>query len=189
MFCSPSGLALDFQMRGLKNVKNLQVDESQCTAPHAVAYAGSGKKLVSYKIVGDAQKYGPIPGPYMGDFKGHSEEIFFTHRSGSDFDFVFDHKHYINGHPYYVTIGFAENNEHLCKIGGRVFNVKVNAKIIAKNLDVFKESGGCKYALVLTTEMKPVNGIFEISFEGIDAHHAMVSFVDIKAVDANECPK
>ena len=154
-----------------------------------MAYAGSGKKLVSYKIVGDTQKHGPVPGPYMGDFHGKSEEIFYTHRSGNDFDYIFDHKHYVNGHPYYVTIGFAENIQQLCKVGGRVFNVKVNEQKIAENLDVFKESGGCKHALVITTEMKPVNGIFEISFEGIDAHHAMVSFVDIKAVDANECPK
>ena len=152
-----------------------------------MANAGSGKKLVSLEIIGATTKHGPIPGPYMGDFNGYSEDLFRTHRSGPDFEYIFDHKHYINGHPYTVTIGFSEAIKKLCHEGGRVFKVTVNKQPFANDLDVFKESGGCKHVLIMTKEMTPVNGIFTISFEGIDQHNAMLSFVSIKAVDENVC--
>ena len=113
--------------------------------------------------------------------------MFHTHRSGNAFEYIFDHKEYANGHNYYVTVGVTEGFERFCHEGARLFNIFVNEQPFAKKLDVYKESGGCKHVLVMTKQMTPDDGIFEVSFEGLDNHRAMVAFIEIKAVEPNEC--
>ena len=154
-----------------------------CTAPNTLVNAG---EETTTKITGYSDAYGPYPGPYLGEFKGYRSRLFLTHRSGNLFEYIFDHKYYANGHVYLVTVGFAEAYLHFCHEGGRVFNVYVNRQLFVKDLDVYKESGGCKHAFVLTRAMTPDGGIFKISFEGKD-HRAMVSLIDIKAVVPYEC--
>jgi len=169
------------QIRGLK--------ESCQTAPHRITNAGSGKKLVSFRIIGTTKRHGPYSGPFTGDLKGYREDYFNTHRSGKSFKYIFDHKHYANGHKYDITLGFTEEVEKLCKEGSRVFSIEVNGETFAKDLDVYKESGGCKKVLILSKQFIPKNGQFEISFHSKNSdQHAMVSIVEVKAVENQECP-
>jgi hypothetical protein len=68
---------------------------------------------------------------------------------------------------YTVKLHFAETYDDLTEAGQRVFDVKVMDKEL-KNLDVFKESGGQKKALVKTFNVEVKDGKLTIKFDKQD---------------------
>lgn len=80
---------------------------------------------------------------------------------------------------YTVTFGFAELYEPACKVGGRVFDIKVNGSIVKSNVDVFAATG-CEKAYTVSYDLlSSQTGSFEIRFIK-RRQNPMVSFIDIK---------
>jgi Malectin domain len=73
--------------------------------------------------------------------------VFKTHRSGSSF--VYTITGLLPYSSYDVILGFAENYNEYCTTGARRFNVTVNGKPFATDLDVY-DTVGCYSALVIT---------------------------------------
>lgn len=151
-------------------------------APAKFTNSGTGHYL-NYRRIGLTSRYidqqGPFP--YKGDSQGYNMDYFITHRSGKSFKYIFDDECYSNGHLYRVVLGFAENR--VCRDNARVFSVNVNGKPFITDMDVYQKANGCRKALVLSGEFYPNNDQFEIEFVGTDGHRAMISFVEIVAVE------
>jgi hypothetical protein len=82
----------------------------------------------------------------------------------------------VNG-PYHVNLLFAEIYDPLDKVGGRVFNVKMQGRTVFKNVDVFAEAGA-DAALIKGTEVQVSNGKLTIEFDNV-VQNAVVSAIEI----------
>ena len=82
-------------------------------------------------------------------------------------------------------MGFAENRDtkpNYCRDGARVFSVKVNGESLVDDLDVYKSSGGCRTAYVVSKDFNPKDRKFDFDFIP-KVGSPMVSFIDVKIKD------
>ena len=126
------------------------------------------------------------PFPYKGDFMGYESRHFESHRYGKDgFQYIYEQPCYNDDHVYIVTMGFAENRDNApnyCQDGARVFSVEVNGETFVEALDVYKSSGGCKAAYVVSKDFNPKDGKFNFDFIP-KVGSPMVSFIDVRIKD------
>jgi hypothetical protein len=70
---------------------------------------------------------------------------------------------------YHVNLYFAELNPMNFLVGGRVFNVQAQGKILLQDLDVFK-TAGANTALVKSTDIAVTNGQVTIELDNVPGH-------------------
>lgn len=167
---------------------------------HLSTYDGRGKMRPSWMdIVGETLRHrdhvGPFP--YLGDYQGYDATHFASHRYGEKgFQYIFEQACYNDDLTYQVSMGFAENRataaKDYCLAGARVFSIVVNDETFASDLDVYKSSGGCKKAYVLSKDLKPKDGKFEVDFIPV-VGSPMVAFVEVTSKDTGDwteaCPQ
>src|SRR5258707_5282526 len=78
---------------------------------------------------------------------------------------------------YHVNLLFAEIYDPLDKVGGRVFNVKMQGSPVFQNLDIFAEAGA-DAALIKGAEVQVSNGTLTIEFDDV-VQNAKVSAIEI----------
>jgi hypothetical protein len=78
---------------------------------------------------------------------------------------------------YHVNLLFAEIYDPLDKVGGRVFNVKMQGNPVFQKLDIFAEAGA-DAALIKGTEVQVSNGKLTIEFDDV-VQNAKVSAIEI----------
>lgn len=114
---------------------------------------------------------------------GVRAEVFKTSRQGMKFDLKFN----LPAGSYDVELGFVQSSN--CGAGARVFNVLINGNSRLEAMDVFKEAGGCRKAIVekffeqTVDAMKPKPMIIQLQAV---AGEAMLSYVRIKS-SSNQC--
>lgn len=112
----------------------------------------------------------------------YDESLFQTHRSGHpSFNYTVDG--FASGEQVDVTLGFAEIYQPFCVVGGRIFNVEVNAEEFFYGLDVFSEARGCNAAFIVTRQfLANTEGQVVIEFSQV-TKNPMVSLVAVRASD------
>ena len=126
------------------------------------------------------------PFPYQGDLQGYESHHFQSHRFGKEgFKYIYEQPCYNDDHTYVVTMGFAENRDskpNYCRDGARVFSITVNGETLVDDLDVYKSSGGCRAAYVISKDFNPKDRKFDFDFIP-KVGSPMVSFIDVKIKD------
>lgn len=86
---------------------------------------------------------------------------------------------------YHVNLYFAETFSGTEKVGGRVFNVKMQGNLVFQNLDVYA-AVGANTALVKSTDILVTDGTATIEFDSV-VNNAKVNAIEItQAVGAPE---
>jgi hypothetical protein len=67
---------------------------------------------------------------------------------------------------YHVNLYFAETYSPLFHVGGRVFNVKIQANLVFQNLDIFAEAGA-NAPLIKGTDVTVSNGTLTLEFDNV----------------------
>jgi len=150
-------------------------DSKPTTRNDAEIFVDAGAKNEDLSIVSGNfwQNYNDVP---ITNSAGYSDEVFKTHRYGSNFRYIFDGL--TPGSMKNVTLGFAETHYMACTIGGRLMDIEVNGEVFADSLDVFSEVG-CQTVLLLTKTFEVnAQGELTITFTAL-ADNAMVSLIRI----------
>src|SRR5258708_10572359 len=79
--------------------------------------------------------------------------------------------------PYHVNLLFAEIYDPLDKVGGRVFNVKMQGSPVFQNVDIFAEAGA-DVALIKGADVQVSNGNLTIEFDDV-VQNAKLSAIEI----------
>jgi Malectin domain len=121
-------------------------------------------------------------------FSGGAEYSFASAIKGTPDPALFEYQRYAttssfaysfsvaNG-SYHVNLLFAEIYDPLDRVGGRVFNVKMQGSPVFQNLDIFAEAGA-DTALIKGTEVQVSNGKLTIEFDNV-VQNAEVSAIEI----------
>jgi len=150
-------------------------DSPTITGNDAEIFVDAGPENEDLSIVSGSfwQHYVDAP---ITNSAGYSDEVFKTHRWGSDFMYTFSGL--TPGSMKDITLGFAETYDMACTNGGRVMDIQVNGEVFADSLDVFHEVG-CQTAFLLTKTFEVnAQGELAITFTAL-ADNAMVSLIRI----------
>jgi len=138
--------------------------------------AGSKKEDLSF-VNGNTWTYRV---PSSVEIKGAAKQSpFHSHRSGPGFSYVLGGFYPLSFHE--VRLGFAEVWQDNCEIGKRIMTIEINGEVVASDMDVFQEAGGCFVALMKRyTVAANAQGKFEISFTS-SVEYPMVSLVEVRS--------
>lgn len=129
---------------------------------------------VELQILGESRVYS-IPVPVLSA-PPDALALYQRVRHGPDFRYVI--KNLPEGRPLTINFGFAEPSETLSR--PRLFTVELNGAPVLKELDVAREAGGVRKALLKTVKVISPRQL-EIRFHGIQGD-AFVNFVRIEGL-------